>query len=317
MEKTDLSPTSKSMTSQKKFKISSPKTKDFWEIPVIYEDDEIFVVDKPSGLAIRQDADDPMVPALNLLFVDHIQRKVPWTVEFNTPYLKACHDLDPEASGALIVARSEKAYDKIHEQFFSHKSVVRYTILIQGTPMEEKFSVDVQVGPNGKRPGTYCVSKNRGKRSLSHFKVLEHFTGYTLVEAECIPNRLHQARVHMRYLGPSLVGDAVYNGVPLLLSRLKPNYRLKRKKTERPLMARPAIHCSRVHFESPLTGEMVSVDCPIPKDMEVTLKYLRQYADPAGIYEPESYSYSLADYEVETGQEVGVDKSEDDSKSEV
>ncbi len=282
------------------FKISSRPTRDYWEIPVLYEDDEVFVIDKPAGLNVRQDSEDPEAPALNLLFVDHIQRKVPWTLEYETPFLKACHDLDAEASGALIVARSEAVHAAIHEQFYGNKFIVEYQILIQGAPIEESFSVDAGVGPHGKRPGLYCVSKSRGKKSLSRFRVTEHFTGYSLLWGECTPNRLHQARVHLRYLGPSLVGDTLYNGAPLLLSRLKPKYRAKKKREERPLINRPAIHCSRVHFTNPVTGQEVSVECPLPKDMDVGLKYLRQYADPAGYSEPESWTGSLDDYEPES-----------------
>lgn len=283
----------------KKLKISSKKTNDYWELPVLYEDDQVLVVDKPGGVLVRQDGDDPQAPCLNLLFVDHIQRKVAWTQEYGLPFLKATHDLDLEASGALILAKNEMVHARIHEQFYSHKFIVEYVILVQGTPMEEEFSVDIPVGPHGKRPGVYCASQNKGKKSASHFKVLEHFAGFTMLTCQCSPNRLHQARVHMRYLGPPLVGDTVYNGAPLLLSNLKPNYRLKRNKVEYPLMGRPAIHCHKVRFTNPVNHSEIEVDSKLPKDFEVSLKYLRQYADPAGYEVPEPYQNSLDDYGVD------------------
>lgn len=283
-------------------KISSRKTRDYWEIPILFENEEVMVIDKPSGLHVRADDLEPNLPALNLLLVDHIERGVAWTKEMGVTFLRPTHDLDAEASGVLIIGKSEEACRKIHNQFYSHDYLIDYLLIIQGAPVEEEFSVDAKLAMHGKRPGVYCVSKTRGKKAVSRYKVEEHFVGYSVLAAQCNPNRLHQARVHLRYLGPCLVGDHLYNGVPLKLSRIKPKYRLKRNKTERPLLNRAAIHARKVTFKCPGSGEDITVESPLPKDIEVSLKYLRMYADPAGYYDdgPGSGNYSLDDYSVDT-----------------
>ena len=277
-------------------KISSRKTRDYWEIPVLYEDNHLMVIDKPSELYTRPDELDPHIPALNLLLVDHIDRKVQWTVDRGITFLKPAQELDSEASGVLILGKSEEACGLVHDQFFSHDFMIDYQLIIQGTPVEDEFSVEAKIAPHGKRPGVYCVSKSRGKKAKTHFEVVEHFMGYSVVRARCSPNRQHQARVHMRYLGPSLVGDQTYNGGPLLLSRLKPKYRLKRNKTERPLMSRAAIHASKISLKKPFSDEMMTVESPLPKDFEVSLKYLSLYANPSGFIEEPGYTHSLDDY---------------------
>lgn len=277
-------------------KVSSRKTRDYWEIPVLYEDENLLAIDKPTGLHTRPDELDPHIPALNLLLVDHIERSVQWTVDRGIKFLKPAHELDAEASGILILGKSEEACEAIHDQFYSHDFLIEYQMIVQGTPVEDEFSVDAKVAPHGKRPGVYCVSKSRGKKAITQFKVLEHFMGYSLINAKCSPNRQHQARVHMRYLGPSLVGDQTYNGGPLLLSRIKPKYRLKRNKTERPLLSRAAIHANTIHIKKPFSEETLNIESPLPKDFEVSLKYLRQYANPTGFNDESSYTHTLDDY---------------------
>jgi 23S rRNA-/tRNA-specific pseudouridylate synthase len=128
------------------------------------------------------------------------------------------------------------------------------------------------------RLGFMRVDSQRGKRSVTVFEVREKFTGFTLLQCEALTRRLHQIRVHLRYLGLSAVGDLAYGGRPLLLSGLKRVYRLKPNQIERPLMARAALHAEALTLPHPVTGEPLTITAPWPKDLTVALKYLRRYA---------------------------------------
>jgi len=108
--------------------------------------------------------------------------------------------------------------------------------------------------------------------------VLERFRDRTLLQCEPLPGRTHQIRVHLRYAGFPLIGDALYGGKPLLLSHLKKDYRLKPKEIERPLMARVALHAEELSLPHPVSGKPLKITAPWPKDLVVAVKYLRRYA---------------------------------------
>jgi 23S rRNA-/tRNA-specific pseudouridylate synthase len=99
---------------------------------------------------------------------------------------------------------------------------------------------------------------------------------------ECRPltERLGQVRAHLKHVGFRPVADEIYGGPPLMLSSLKPNYRLKEKHEERPLINRPALHLCEVIFPHPVTGVEMRISSPLTKDFSVSLKYLKRYAQP-------------------------------------
>jgi 23S rRNA-/tRNA-specific pseudouridylate synthase len=122
------------------------------------------------------------------------------------------------------------------------------------------------------------VDSRRGKRARTLFRVRERFSGCTLLEAVPLTSRTHQIRAHLRYKGLPLVGDSLYGGKPLLLSRLKSHYRLKPTHSERPLLNRVSLHAEELSLPHPGTGETLLISSACPKDLAVALKYLRRYA---------------------------------------
>ena len=124
------------------------------------------------------------------------------------------------------------------------------------------------------------VDQKDGKQSKTRFEVLENFPrfGYTLLKCEPLTGRLHQIRVHASHAGLKIVGDELYGGKPLWLSRLKSDYRLKEGKTERPLLSRVVLHAEELTLPHPVTNEILTITAPWPKDLKVAVKYLRQFA---------------------------------------
>ena len=122
------------------------------------------------------------------------------------------------------------------------------------------------------------VDQRGGKHSKTKIAIRERFAGYTLVEALAFTHRPHQVRAHLRHIGLPVAGDAAYGGKSLLLSQLKPEYRLKPNRTERPLLSQPALMAEKLSFTHPITGRPITVVAAMPRLLTVALKYLRRYA---------------------------------------
>ncbi len=263
-------------------KLSSRETKEFWEIPVLFEDDSLLALDKPARLLTSPDRYDPDRPNLMKLLHRDIERKAPWAVSHGITYLANAHRLDFETSGILLLAKTKPALIALANLFSSEKPAKTYVTIVQGSPREPDFTVEAKLGPHPVRPQFVRVDPKHGKRAITNFHVLESFAGYTLLRCEPLTGRTHQIRAHLRWVRMPICGDSLYHGRPLNLSSLKRNYRLKGNAVERPLLDRVALHAAGLVLPHPLTGAQVSIESPWPKDMNVALKYLRRYAPERG-----------------------------------
>lgn len=259
-------------------KLSSPATREFWEIPVLHEDASLLAIDKPAGLLSSPDRYDPARPNLMKLLHSGITLQKPWARERNLTYLMNAHRLDFETSGIMLLAKSKPVLIALANMFGSEKPYKRYLALVEGVPAEDRFEVDARLAPHPTQVGLVRVDAKRGKRSRTVFHIKERFAGWTLLAAEPLTGRTHQIRAHLRYARLPLVGDALYGGKKLLLSRLKKGYRLKPNRAERPLLDRVALHAEELSLPHPLSGELLRIIAPWPKDISVAVKYLRQYA---------------------------------------
>lgn len=259
-------------------KLSSPAARKFWEIPVLFEDDCLLALDKPDGLLTSPDRYDPLRPNLMKLLHAAIAAGKPWARERNLDYLMNAHRLDFETSGVILLAKSRPALVALADLFGSEKPVKQYAALVQGTPADQEFEVEARLAPHPVRIGLMRVDPKNGKRARTNFEVLEKFSGWTLLRCKPLTGRTHQIRAHLRHAGLPIVGDELYGGKPLWLSRLKPNYRLKPGHEERPLISRVALHAEQLTLPHPVTGEILTITAPWPKDLKVAVKYLRQFA---------------------------------------
>lgn len=259
-------------------KLSSPATHGFWEIPVLFEDEHLLALDKPAGLPTVPDPDNPQLPSLMKLLHAGIADGKPWASERRLDYLGDPHQLDDETSGVILLAKNKAAFIKVADLFGSEKPCKQYLTLVHGTPTSERFDVNAKLAPHPDRPGFVRVDPEDGKKSKSSFEVQEKFSSCTLLKCEPLTDRPHQIRVHLQNSGLRIVGDALYGGAPLLLSRIKRSFRLKPGKIERPLISRVALHMEKLTLPHPVTGETVTITAPLPKDLTVALKYLRLYA---------------------------------------
>lgn len=259
-------------------KLSSPATREFWEIPVLYEDERLLAIDKPGGLPTSPDRCDPNQPNLMKLLHTGIEAGKPWARERGLGYLMIAHRLDFETSGVLLLAKSKPVLVELANLFGNEKPHKEYVALAQGTPEAQAFETQARLGPHPTQAGRFRVDPKHGKRAQTRFKVLEQFAGWTLLQCEPLTGRTHQIRVHLQHLGLPIVADPLYGGKPLWLSRLKRQYRLKPNQTERPLMGRLALHAAMLAVPDSANGQTLTITAPWPKDLRVALKYLRQFA---------------------------------------
>src|SRR5580692_5797375 len=129
-------------------KLSSPATREFWEIPVLFEDDSLLALDKPAGLLTSPDRYDPLRPNLMKLLHAGIKDQKPWARERGLTYLSNAHRLDFETSGVILLAKTKPVLVQLADLFGAEKPVKKYVALVHGSPTEERLEINAKLAPH-------------------------------------------------------------------------------------------------------------------------------------------------------------------------
>ena len=235
---------------------------------VLYEDGDLIAFDKPSGLLVAPDRWDKELE--NLMDLVHQRLSPGW---FNV------HRLDRETSGVLLCAKNKAALDALSLAFERRTVGKEYLAITRGRPPQPRGRIEVPIAPNLDRPGVMRVAR-RGKPAVTDYEVLEAWRDYACVKLLPQTGRTHQLRVHLAHERCAIVCDELYGSPrPLFLSDLKRHYKPSRDE-ERPLMGRLALHARRLTLEQPVTRQPLTIESPLPKAFELSLKYLRRFARP-------------------------------------
>lgn len=171
--------------------LNVPKTqRQLPQLPVIYEDESVLVIDKPSGL-------------LSMAKGEYCPED---TLE---DYGLLVHRLDRDTSGVVILAKNPETQTMLRKQFQDRKTHKTYYAIVEGTPKLPEAMIDLPIARNLKRPTTFEVNQN-GKPAQTHYKVIDSKNGKSLLELKPTTGRTHQLRVHLKYLGTPILGDPVY-----------------------------------------------------------------------------------------------------------
>ena len=174
------------------------------EIPIIYKDDNVIVIDKPEGVLTHSKGNfNPEETVETWL--------EPYLIDLEGPRAGIVHRLDRGTSGVMILARTQKAYKKLTKQFADRKVKKTYIAIVDGHLKENEALIDLPIERNPKQPNSFKIGIN-GKTSQTNYKVISSNEKYSLVELKPLTGRTHQLRVHLNYLKHPIAGDFIYGG---------------------------------------------------------------------------------------------------------
>ncbi len=235
------------------------------ELNIVFEDDDLLVVNKPAGLLVIPDRYRKDLPNLRDILIE----------KYGDIFV--VHRLDKETSGILVFAKNAATHKHLNGQFTDHTIEKVYCALVRGRLEHTAGSIKYSLAPHPKKPSVMVVSQ-AGKISITDYTVREAFRDYTLVEARPHTGRLHQIRVHFATFGHPLAIDRIYGSQePIFLSSIKPDYKPSGS-NESPLIERLTLHAERITFIHPATpGQPKTLNAPLPKDFEAVIQQLRKY----------------------------------------
>lgn len=257
------------------------------EVPRLFEDERVAVVDKPAGLAVEPERWAHALPTLSgALLLQARTRGVEDPPPDGAPLPfrpRLVHRLDKDTTGCVIVAKDLEAERALRAAFEEGAVEKEYLAVVEGEhPLadDESELVDRRIDVDTRRGGRVRVVESGGKAARTRLRVAERFRGFTLLRCYPETGRTHQIRVHLTSEGFPLAVDPQYGRRDeLLLSEIKSGYRPKRGRPERPLMGRLTLHAARVAFPHPDGGRR-EVTAPLPPDLERLLKQLRKVRAP-------------------------------------
>ncbi|MDF3344036.1 RluA family pseudouridine synthase [Staphylococcus aureus] len=222
-------------------------------LDIYYEDDDVAVVYKPKGMVVH-----PSRGHYTNTLVNGLMYQIKDLSGINGEIRPGIvHRIDMDTSGLLMVAKNDIAHRGLVEQLMDKSVKRKYIALVHGNIPHDYGKIDAPIGRNKNDRQSMAVVDD-GKEAVTHFKVLEHFKDYTLVECQLETGRTHQIRVHMKYIGFPLVGDPKYGP----------------KKTLD--IGGQALHAGLIGFEHPVTGEYIERHAELPQDFEDLLDTIRK-----------------------------------------
>ena len=224
-------------------------------LDVRYEDADVIVVNKPKGMVVHPapgHTDGTLVNALLAHCGDSLSgiggEKRPGIV----------HRIDMDTSGLIIAAKNDAAHAALAAQLKDHSLARTYVCIVCGRVKDDSGTIDAPIGRHPTDRKKMAVTQKNSREAVTHWRVLERFAGYTLVECRLETGRTHQIRVHMAYRGHPILGDMVYG----------------HKKPELGQSSQ-CLHAKELTFLHPRSGERVTVSCPLPEYFDALLQKLR------------------------------------------
>jgi len=224
-------------------------------LEVLFEDEDILVLNKSPGLVVHPAAGNETGTLLNaLLFHDPVFR----TLE----RAGIVHRLDKDTSGVMVVGKTPTAMESLQSQFKARKTKKEYCVLVWGHPQPPKGRIKTLISRHAVNRKKMAVCTENGREAISYYQTLETFSTTSLLSVRIETGRTHQIRVHLAHLGWPVVGDIVYG-------------RARKQKLPVPV-ERQMLHAAKLSFTHPRTGEMLSFEAPLFDDMQQLLECLRK-----------------------------------------
>lgn len=245
-------------------------------LDIVYEDDDLIVVNKQPGLVVHPGFGNFNGTLLNALAF-HLKDDPKFDVD--DPRLGLVHRIDKDTSGLLLIAKNEDAKTKLAKQFFDKTTHRRYVALVWGRLEKEEGTIVGNIGRDFRDRMLMTVfpeGSEYGKPAVTHYKVLERLPYVTLVECRLETGRTHQIRVHMKHIGHTLFNDERYGGNEVLRGTTFSKYKAFVNNCFQ-VCPRQALHAKELGFVHPKTGEFMKFDSEIPSDMMALIEKWRRY----------------------------------------
>lgn len=222
-------------------------------IDIIYEDKDIIVVNKPKGMVVHPANGNPDGTLVNAILAKCKDSLSGIGGEIRPGIV---HRLDKDTSGLLIIAKNDQAHINMSKQIQDRKVIKKYIALVKGVIGENTATIDMPIARSTKDRKKMAVDP-KGKEAITHYKVLQRYDKYTLLEIKIDTGRTHQIRVHMSYIGHPVVGDMQY-------SNGKNEFGIEGQ----------MLHSKYLEFDHPITGKRLKLEAPLPEYFEQVLNEL-------------------------------------------
>lgn len=245
-------------------------------LDIVYEDDDVLVVNKPAGMVVHPGAGNFNGTLINAVAWHLRDRK---SFDANDPAVGLVHRIDKDTSGLLVVAKTADAKTSLGKQFF-HKTTHRaYNALVWGNFTEDTGRIEGNIArdPSDRlRMKVFPPDSGIGKPAVTHWRVLERFGYTTLVECVLETGRTHQIRAHMKEIGHPLFADERYGGMEILRGQRSSTYKAFIANCMK-LCPRQALHAKTLGFVHPRTGKQMDFDSQWPDDFRALIEKWRNY----------------------------------------
>jgi 23S rRNA pseudouridine1911/1915/1917 synthase len=245
-------------------------------LDIVYEDDDVIIVNKQAGLVVHPGHGNYTGTLLHAL-AHYFKATGQTNVDNGFGYL--VHRIDKNTTGLLLVAKNEEAQTMLAQQFFNHTIDRKYVALVWGEPKEEEGTIIGRIGRNPKDRQQMTVFQDgddKGKEAITHYKIIKKFGYVTLVECQLETGRTHQIRVHMKYIGHPLFNDERYGGHRILKGTTFTKYKQFVQNCFK-IIPRHSLHAKSIGFTHPVTGEKLYFESELPADMSEVLKKWENY----------------------------------------
>lgn len=247
------------------------------ELNITYEDEDLMIINKPSGMVVHPGSGNYSGTLLN--GVAWYQQQHNLENAETMPRYGLVHRIDKNTSGLLVIAKNDQAMSHLAKQFFDHTTTRKYYALVWGDVENETGTIAAHVGRHLRSRKLFDTfpEGDHGKEAITHYKVLERFGYVTLVECSLETGRTHQIRVHMKYLGHPLFNDDFYGGDKIVKGTVFAKYKQFVENCFT-LCPRQALHAKTLGFIHPSSGKAMSFDSEIPNDILKVMEKWRNYS---------------------------------------
>lgn len=248
------------------------------ELNIVYEDDDLMVLNKPAGIVVHPGSGNYHGTLLNGV-AWYLQQKNPTISEESLPRFGMVHRIDKNTSGLLVLAKTTLAMRQLAKQFFDHTVTREYVALVWGDVENDKGTIHAHVGRHQRFRKLFEAYPDgeHGKDAITHYEVMERFGYVTLIRCRLETGRTHQIRVHMKYLGHPLFSDEFYGGDKIVKGTIYAQYKQFVDNCFE-ICPRQALHARTLGFIHPTTESVLHFECQIPPDLEEVIEKWRKYA---------------------------------------